>query len=614
MAGHTSQEKFNLNIKNGLKEISDYIPDPVLNSVQKTLHSDEPDYWEIANQIGNFYNDHKPDEKVRSVCLKLIEKIRVFQGEKAKVNADTTTVVFGTSGWRGVIGEDFTVLNVHKVVRGIINMMKTEEFLRTNGYTSFEEVKQHGILLLRDNRFMGDTFMQAAMHELAHENIIIYRLGECPTGVGSALLTELKAAGSINFTPSHNPMEYAGIKLNPADGGPADKNLTSIIEQEANAYMQPGGDFTKATEGYEDLVQDINGAEQFERFILEKSRVFDLQAIRSWMMTHKKELYMVIDFMHGSSRGYIEHLLGTDLVGELEKSGSVRFVNTNDDYSFHGVKPEPSAKNQKTLIEYLQANKRTYTLAVALDPDADRIRYADAEMDIDMNRFGAIAYAHLLAKGMKGAICSTVPSSDFALEIARKNGYDVYETAVGFKYFRPMLRSGKVLVAFEESDGISVMGHTLEKCALAGFLLALDAIATQESNLSEQYRNLQERYGYYYPSKAGADVKGVSVEAWQTYKAEVLDILQNRLFREGDMILIAGSEKRISQINTADGIKIIFDDKSWILLRPSGTEPKFRYYYEFVSEHPVEQTESILAAYENAASNILEKARALADG
>jgi phosphomannomutase len=230
-----------------------------------------------------------------------------------------------------------------------------------------------------------------------------------------------------------------------------------------------------------------------------------------------------------------------------------------------------------------------------------------------MNRFGAVAFGVLMQKGLPGGVASTAPSSDFALEIARQNNRPVFETAVGFKHFRAPLESGDVLVAFEESDGISFKGHTLEKCALAGFLAALEVMASTGKNLSAVYRELQKRYGYFYPGKGGTDVKGVRIEAWQEYKKAVVRVLQNSLYKKGDRIPIGETEKEIMSINTIDGLKIIFTDKSWILLRPSGTEPKFRYYYELAGSAPLPHVQQQLTAYRQAAEMILTKARALVD-
>lgn len=567
-----------------------------------------PALWEAANTLGAACNDKPIPADLREACFGFIARIRDFMGRLARESGATTTVVFGTSGWREAIGEGFTVLNVHKVVRGIIAMMKDPVFLKTNGYSDFAQVKSAGILVLRDNRFMGDEFMACAMRELAAEGIRIHDAGECPTGVGSAVLTELNAAGSINFTPSHNPMEYAGIKFNPADGGPADVDLTSLIEKHANALMRPGVEFRRAEADFRSLRNRVDAADIFTAFVGKKSKVFDLQALRAWLIAQAPGLFIAVDNMHGSSRGYIQNLLGPKTMGALEASGSIRFYNTEDDYSFHGVKPEPNAKNQAILIAELKKSGRPRTLAVALDPDADRIRFADAELDIDMNRFGAIGYANLLKRGIKGGLATTVPSSGFASEIAKKQGIHVFETEVGFKNFRGPLSSGAAVMAFEESDGISFAGHTLEKCALAGFLSALSCLAAG-GNLSEQYHELRREYGWFYPGKGGADVKGVSVEAWQRYKGAVMRVLENGMVKVGDKLEVGAARKEVARLNTADGLKIVFTDRSWILLRPSGTEPKFRYYFEVVGEGELADAAALSDAYARAASALLERAR-----
>lgn len=574
-----------------------------------TAYLDSENLWEVANTIGNYYNDNDVSVTERAACRSCIDEIRAVQGAKAKSSDASTTIVFGTSGWRGIIGETFTVLNVHKVVRGIVEMMQTSAFLDTNGYDSFAEVQKNGILVLRDNRYMGDLFMDAAMKELATADIKIHFAGECPTGVGSALLTELGGAGSINFTPSHNPMEYAGIKFNPADGGPADVNLTSIIEKNANAYMGESVTFVASECTYDSLKSDIDGPAMFTDFVLAKAQAFDLTKIRTWLEANAQDLALVVDYMHGSSRGYVQALLGQQTMAVLNEQRALTFLNEDEDFSFHGVKPEPSAKNQAPLIELLKKADKKYSLAVALDPDADRIRFADADLDVDMNRFGALAYAGLLNNGMQGGVASTAPSSDFGLEVAKQAGQKVFETAVGFKNFRAPLGSGQVLVCFEESDGISFIGHTLEKCALAGFVMALELMASQNKNISVQYAELQAKSGYFYPDKAGADVKGVSVEAWESYKREVVDILQNRLYKVGDEIEVGNQRKRITQINTIDGLKVIFEDKSWILLRPSGTEPKFRYYIELAATEPIADAATLQQAYIVAGGTILQAAR-----
>lgn len=579
----------------------------------------EPNLWEAAKAIGAWANTPAlPAEHARA-AFTAITAIREFQGELARTSPVTTMVVFGTSGWREAIGEGFTVLNVRKTVRAIGEVMSTAEYATQNGFADTAAVKKAGVLIFRDNRYLGDLFMQAACDELAAQGFKLYDAGMCPTGVGSALVKILGVAGSINFTPSHNPMEYAGIKFNPADGGPADVEWTSQIETRSNALMQGNAHVTfkpapAAPASGPSAPEKVDAKGLFTRFVAEKSQVFNLQGIRDFLRQRKNDLHLVIDFMHGSARGYVESLLGEDLVAELEKAGALSRLNTNEDYAFHGVKPEPSATNQKPLIQKLKASGRPLTLAVALDPDADRIRFADAELDVDMNRFGPIAFAHYVSRGLPGGLCTTVPSSGLAAAVAKKNQRPVFETAVGFKHFRPYLGTGKALMAFEESDGISFMGHTLEKCALAGFLAALEVMAQSGKTLSAQASALEATYGSFHPAKGGVDLVGVSVEAWQDLKGKVMKALTQGLVKPGQVVTVGTTALKVAEVLTLDGLKVVFEDGSWLLLRASGTEPKFRFYVEWIDRVGKTDTAAQDQAYLQAAAALLDQARALAGG
>ncbi len=569
-------------------------------------------FWETANTLGLAYNRGSVPDRLRKQCRDIIDDIRTFQGEVALTSTAPTTIVLGTSGWRGVIGRDYSLFNISKVLRAVVHLLKSKLYLEFNNYKSFKDVQQRGILLMRDNRFMGEVWIAAAERELTSAGIKVYNAGMCPTGVGSAYVKDRGLAGSINFTPSHNPMPYAGIKFNPSDGGGAESNLSSVIEDKANALMNDAS-FEPAASVDQSLIEKVDAGAYFKNYIEKKSIVFDLPALRKWLVDNRDDFFMVIDFMHGASRGYVQQLLGADTWQTLQASGSVLTRHENDDYSFHGTKPEPSGHNQKPLLDLLQKNRRRFTLGVDMDPDADRIRFADVDMDIDMNRFSAIAYANLLERGIKGGLVNSVPSSGFAAKIARQNGQKSIETQVGFKNFRNAFLSGDFAMGFEESDGISFIGHTLEKCALAGFMAALTAISNKNQNISVQYNALREKYGYFYPDRAGVDVRGVSVQAWQAYKQAVVNVLKNEMFVVGDKIEIGGASHQIAQINTIDGLKIIMDDDSWILLRPSGTEPKFRYYFEVVSNTPLKDPSLLLNLYRQKAQELLAVARGRVD-
>jgi phosphomannomutase len=205
-------------------------------------------------------------------------------------------------------------------------------------------------------------------------------------------------------------------------------------------------------------------------------------------------------------------------------------------------------------------------------------------MQIPMNYFGAMALHFLhVHKGIKGIVAKSVGTSNLVNAVAGKLGIPVRETKVGFKYFRPyMVRnaSERAIVVFEESDGISAYNHTLEKDAIFGFLLAVEMLAVTGKNLGEYLREIMEEFGYFYPDRSGIEV-APSLAGKQL--AEKLAALSEK-YRRGTVLKIGESERTVSEVITVDGTKLIFDDGSWLMIRPSGTEPKVRFYIESRTE------------------------------
>ena len=158
----------------------------------------------------------------------------------ARENMSPTTIVFGTSGWRGEIGSDYTFNNVRIVAAAIMEMLKSRdgEVMGAMGVSGFEEIKGRGIIVGHDNRFLGEDFSKEVLGLLQREGIRTWYAGEAPTPEFSAGIEMLNAACSINLTPSHNPANYAGFKFNPSDGGPAGAEITTKIEEIANRMMK----------------------------------------------------------------------------------------------------------------------------------------------------------------------------------------------------------------------------------------------------------------------------------------------------------------------------------------------------------------------------------------
>jgi phosphomannomutase len=481
---------------------------------------------------------------------------------------DYSPIVFGTSGWRGEIGTDYTFRRLRIVVDAIIEMFREGDpsVMADIGVSGMEEIRRRGVIVGHDNRFLGSAFALEAIGRLEAAGIRAWYAGEAPTPEFSAGLETTGAACSINLTPSHNPANYAGFKFNPADGGPAGSGITSRIEAIANGMLAA----RRSPEPVPAVrVDNIDLTDIYLQYLIERKTI-DLGRIKHFL--EDADCIILIDNVHGSTRNRVQRILGP--------SSKIRYLRTEDDYLFGGVAPEPSEKNMAGIESGLSESTARFKLGVIMDPDGDRVRHSDGRIQIPMNYFGAMALHFLHThKGLRGIAVKSVATSNFVNAIASRLGIGVRETAVGFKNFRPYLlhsATEKALVAFEESDGISGYNHTLEKDALFGLLLSLDMMAVTGMNLGDYLRELMAVFGDYYPDRSG-----ISVDKALAGKP-LIDKLSSigRQYTAGAKITIAGRERTIRDVISVDGIKMVLDDDSWLMIRPSGTEPKVRFYIE----------------------------------
>jgi phosphomannomutase len=492
-------------------------------------------------------------------------------------NNSPADIQFGTSGWRGEVGTDFTFHNVRIVTQSIINTLKDKnpELRKALGINNFSDVKDRGVVVGHDNRFLVMDFAKEIMAMLSSEGIKVYYGGETITPEISASIEMLGAACSINITPSHNPSNYLGIKFNPSDGGPAGPEITDVIEKEANRLMGGGPINLPDKKNGGALYEEIDTIDIYTRYLLKKGTL-DLGRIRAFLK--ENDCLIAIDHVHGATRGRPERLLDTstpDILGH-----KLILLRKEDDYLFGGVAPEPSERNMEGVETALKGSDATFRIGVIMDPDGDRIRFADHTMQIPMNYFGAMAFHFLhVYKGIKGVVVKSLGTSHFVNAIADRHGVPVIETKVGFKNFRPYMSPGspeRAIVAFEESDGISGYNNTLEKDALFGLLLAIEMVATTGKNLGEYLMELMDKYGHYYPDRSGIEVTRSLVG--EPLKRR-LSVIRER-YPVGSTILIDDRKLAVKDLITTDGTKIVLDDGSWLMIRPSGTEPKVRFYIE----------------------------------
>ncbi|MFV0438210.1 MAG: phosphoglucomutase [Desulfopila sp.] len=488
------------------------------------------------------------------------------------VGAPVEPVKFGTSGWRGLLGKEVFVRTVACVTAAIVEMYDTADqaLLQQLGVADGQDARRKGCVVGHDNRFGGDIFSAVVCKVVSDAGFIVHYAGESTTGVLSAAVLELGAAFSINLTPSHNPLEYGGYKFNAADAGPAAAEVTQTITRLAGRFV--ASDLSFDPEGLKRLdpttlpgVSGLDSLSLWKRLVRENKDVhgLDLDQIMK-RLCDNDQLVVAVDSVHGAARVHMAQLLPV--------CDRVILLRDTADVTFGGIAPEPSSANMRIIHAALKARPEPLKLGAIIDPDGDRIRFTDGDSDISMNQFGAMAYHFLVVyKKKKGMVAKTVATSNMANRLAEVFGEELFEPRVGFKEFKPVI--GRALVLFEESDGISIIGHTPEKDAYIGLLLALDMVLTTGMSLGAYRDQIEKEFGAFYPDKDGVTVnlKG----------KELLDKL-GELERYGPGVeLTVGSERKtIAQVITIDGRKMIFADGSWLMIRPSGTEPKVRFYVE----------------------------------
>ena len=486
-------------------------------------------------------------------------------------------ISFGTSGWRGILGKDIFCRSVALVTQAIVNMYleldNNDELAAFLGVSDSTEAKSRGCVLGYDNRFGGPRFAHIAGDVLLTEGFQVYFAGESTTGCLSAAVLEMSAAFSINLTPSHNPLDYGGFKFNAADGGPAPPEVTSRITEHTQKLLAEG--FLENRElppeetkfSHMQGVTTIDALECWKRLVKKGGSFHGLDldlAIEQFFQ--QDDIVVAIDAVHGASR--------LDICRLFHNQGSERLILLRDkeDVTFGGVAPEPSWENMQKVVERLSDCKEKFKIGAIIDPDGDRIRFTDGIREISMNQFGAMAYHFLFVmKGKKGMVAKTVATSNLANNIAKKLKEEVFEPAVGFKNFKPVI--GKALVCFEESDGITIIGHTPEKDAYIGLLLALEMVLVTGKTLGEYLSDIEKEFGACFTARDGV----VVAMDTQSMREKLKKLEQ---YSVGIRLAVGGDEHHIEEVIDIDGRKMVLDNGSWLMIRPSGTEPKIRLYVE----------------------------------
>lgn len=449
---------------------------------------------------------------------------------------------FGTSGWRAVIADEFTFANVRRVTRAICSHLQSAG-------------AENGSVLIvgYDTRFMGEKFAELCVleAEAAGFNALLCDR-PTPTPTISHAIRDRKAVGAINFTASHNPPEYNGMKFSTADGAPALPEVTRRVEQ----LVQEMG------EGGADEPATAAGGSAGQTYDPLPTYIADLESKVRFDVIAKAGGSYAYDPLWGTGRGYLDFA--------LRKHGLlVETIHDWRDVLFGGRSPEPDPDHLEELQEVVARNR--CALGLATDGDGDRFGVLDSDGSfITPNNLIPLLFDYMAeSRGWTGGVARSVATSHLVDRVAESRGLPLYETPVGFKFIGELINQDKIILGGEESAGLSIRGHYPEKDGIIACLLAAEAVAARGASLTEQLKELYSRVGKLEGGRIGVRLT-----------PEVAKVLPDKLAREPEEI----GGRRVENVNRTDGVKFIFADGSWLLMRPSGTEPLVRIYAESESE------------------------------
>jgi alpha-D-glucose phosphate-specific phosphoglucomutase len=461
-------------------------------------------------------------------------------------------ISFGTDGWRAVIADTFTFSNVRLVAQAV-----AETVLERHSGGGKPEV-----VIGYDTRFLSDRFAIETARVMAANGVVSWlSRADAPTPAISFNVKDKGAAAGVVITASHNPPRYNGFKLKANYGGSATAEESRVVEEKLRVNQQAGREpqIIDYQQGMDSgMIRRFDPSWVYYQHL---SELIDLDRISEY------EMKVVTDAMYGSGRGSIPMILARTRTRVTEIRGVMN-------PGFGGIHPEPITKHLTELVAAIQ--REHADVGLATDGDADRIGAVDANGNfVDPHHIFSLVLRHLVEnKGMRGDVVKTISTTSMIDRMAQQYGLTVLETPVGFNHIGDLMMSRDVLIGGEESGGISIKGHIPEGDGILMGLLLLEVMSYAQAPLHEVIADLQKTFG---PARyARNDVYLTR----QLAKKEMV-----RKIQESAPARLIGEE--VVRVNTLDGIKFYLADHSWLLIRPSGTEPVLRIYAEAPTDQAV---------------------------
>jgi phosphomannomutase len=437
---------------------------------------------------------------------------------------DKEEIKFGTDGWRGIIGDNYTFNNLKILSQAVADYLGSGKKVAA-GY---------------DTRFMSDIFAEISAKVLSNNGIeVILSDQPIPTPALSLAVKSRRLDLGIMITASHNPAEYNGFKIKMPSGGAAGPEVTKEIED----YL--GKTPVKEDRGASGGIQKVDLTRDYVGFI---RSYIDLKKIK------KKKFKVLVDAMYGSGDSFFARILkGSDI--------RLEFMRNNINPSFDGRRPEPIEENLQELK--MRVKKEKFDLGIALDGDADRIAaVAPGGVFIHPQKILGLLALHLNQdRHWSGGIVKTICGTTMIDNIAKFLGIKLYETPVGFKYISNLMETENILAGGEEAGGMGVKGYIPERDGTVAGLLLLEMMVYRNKNILKILNETEKKFGKYYYVRQDLQLASQIEPKKEDLPGELLG-------------------KKVIQVKDYDGIKLICEDESWLMFRGSGTEPIMRLYAE----------------------------------
>jgi alpha-D-glucose phosphate-specific phosphoglucomutase len=474
------------------------------------------------------------------------------------------SIRFGTDGWQAVISDTFTFANLRLVAQAIADYILEE--------TESDDAPE--VVIGHDTRFLSDRYAAEVARVMAGNGIVAWLArADIPTPAVSYTVKRRRAAAGVMITASHNAPRYNGLKLKATYGGAASPEQNRQVEAYLDAAQAEarGPNLVDAQAAIKQgLIRHFDPAWAYYEHL---GTLINLDTIS------RGELHVVTDPMYGSGRGCFGEILARTRT-------RIREIRGEMNPGFGGIHPEPVARYLNALSAAVLANHADVGLAT--DGDADRIGAMDARGNfVDPHHIFALALRYLVqVRGWRGAVIKTVSTTQMIDRLATRYNLPLYETPVGFNHIADYMIHQDVLIGGEESGGMSIQGHIPEGDGILMGLLLLELLAAADVPLAELTADLQATAGPAHYTRCDIHLRHPVV------KAEMVARLANEAPAD-----IGG--QTVYAVDTRDGIKYRLADESWLLIRPSGTEPVLRVYAEAPT---TEQLDALLAFGERLAA------------